>query len=182
MKLPNHWLAVFAITGKGCLLFALILALLPSSLEAECAQWDVAIDWGLQQSDGILVHMELAQERGGTNLSGRASYSDKIHAVRQQGDVKGTVQGNKFDLRVVWRTGNVGLWNGTILPSGIIQGRCSDENVRSYKATFVSDGPMRCVNPPPPQLPPPPPLTDNIKRGSFVILQVAAAARSRRGQ
>ena len=85
MKTTKYLPAIFSIAGKACVSLVSVFALLPFQAEADCAHWDVSGNWGLKQSDGTLVHMQLSQSASSNSVSGNASYSDRNHVGVQEG-------------------------------------------------------------------------------------------------
>ena len=122
---------------------SLVIALAPYPVQANCTHWSMGGHWKLVQDDGIEVTMNLFQK--GTNVSGTASFYAKVEPYGGNGTVRGTVDGNNFDLRVVWEAGNVGHWKGTINAVNC-QGISTDERVHAYYKPFNSDRPMVCTD------------------------------------
>ena len=117
------------------LFFLTVLALLPHSTSAQCAQWNLSGDLSIQQENTV-VYFDLAQD--GALLAGRASYSAPgkevnlgiaqvgADAISRKGDVDGSTRGNSFTAKVYW-DGNhkIGVYTGTISPTGKIEGDVS---------------------------------------------------------
>src|SRR5256885_2208313 len=76
-----------------------VVALLPSSAKAECAQWSASGNWSLVQGagKGTAVHFSLTQTgsmvTGGANYEFKANTSDGVD--KRNGSVDGTIEGNK---------------------------------------------------------------------------------------
>ena len=114
------------------LFFLTVLALLPHSTSAQCAQWNLSGDLSIQQEKTV-VYFDLAQN--GALLAGRASYNASgkeinlgiaqlgADSITRKGDVDGSTRGNSFTAKVYW-DGNhkIGVYTGTISPTGKIEG------------------------------------------------------------
>ena len=132
MKKITDWSAIFSIAGKICFLFAVAFMLSPSSVEAQCGQWDISGEWHLLIGDSKASEtMELTQS--GTKVSGEAQI-DAVVKLFEKGTVTGDVKGDKVEFKILWEnerrpmatTGIVAtneLFHGTIGSDGKMGGK-----------------------------------------------------------
>lgn len=139
----------------GCLL-ALILALMASPLEAQCAQgWDVTGRWELKQSNQAAPN-SLVLKGGWTSeggvvkprIRGRASYASGRGKI--EGYVIAYVTGNNLRLEISWDNGLTGIYEGKIGADGKVTGTGYEKGSPSTKVSWSSDRPMICRTQPPP--------------------------------
>ena len=153
-----------------------VLTLLPSSVSAQCAQWEVGGRWSIQQST-IVVHFDL--QRNGIVVTGKANYTQAGQetkflgavvkggdSVVHYGDVDGTSTGNSFTVHVYWDNHkSIGVYTGRISPSGKIEGEVYGEERPSVKGQWYSRSSMSCV-PVHVAAPPPPPAPHGIRKSA----------------
>lgn len=141
----------------GGLWSTLFLALLPPSVEARCPQgWDVGSEWTFQQDGPLIVSVKLRQD--GVAVSGTATFTGTTKKEEGglfgsfgekgliHGTVDGTVQGDQFDVKIYWSNKTVGIYEGTIRPSGRIEGKGWEQSSRGTKVKWHSTGVMNCVD------------------------------------
>ncbi len=133
-KIHRRWFRA----GLGALLLVSLTALLPFPVQAQCEQWDVSGDWEIVQSNGSRVQMVLSVN--GTAVTGYAR--DVQDAPRIP--VTGTMVGNKFNVTVYWKGGNVGVYRGTVDAGGGMKGTTRDK-ASGARATWYSNRSMICA-------------------------------------
>jgi hypothetical protein len=147
-------------------LFAILFALLPSLGQAHCDQWDVSGTWRVVQSNGNQVEMILRVN--GTEVTGTARDVQDAPLI----PVTGTMVGNKFNVTVYWKGGNVGVYRGTVDAGGGMKGTTYDKShPNGARATWYSNRSMLCADNAPVKPKPsewqaptaPPPIPDKPK-------------------
>jgi hypothetical protein len=136
------WLAA----RLGGILFAAVLVLLPSSAQAQCAQWDVSGQWSLNQGKDTTVHLQIEQD--GSGVRGKADYyvNSSGGGVRTiLGSLDGFAKGHKFRIQIYWSGTSVGIYEGNIGPQGRIEGTTYDRQKPSVRATWFSNKAMKCA-------------------------------------
>ena len=114
------------------------LAVSQMAIGQPCERWDVSGMWTLSQSNRTQVIVNLKQS--GSVIKGSASY------LLQRGEVEGTIKGNRFSVQIYWASGNsVGIYTGTIAPSGRINGQSYDRFHPETKAKWYSNDKMKCL-------------------------------------
>jgi hypothetical protein len=139
----GRWLAV----GLGGLLMGSLLALLPSSLEAQCGQWNVSGGWYLIQGND---HMTVDLQQNGNVVTGTVSNDVKTSRYYESktvhGTVDGTVEGDNFNFQIFWPEGLTGVYQGKFRASGRLEGKTHDKSKPSSRAVWHSDGVMKCAD------------------------------------
>jgi hypothetical protein len=130
------WLAA----GLGALFFASLTAFSPSPARAQCEQWDISGDWEIVQSNGNRVAMILSVN--GTKVTGTARDIRDLPEI----PVTGTMVGNKFNVTVYWKRGNVGVYRGTVDAGGGMKGTTYDKANPGVHATWYSNRSMVCAD------------------------------------
>jgi hypothetical protein len=143
----RRWFAL----ALGGFLFTSIFALSAPPVVAQCQQWSVGHGWRLKQG-GINVDMDLHQN--GTVVTGTARFFEKGYASSGgnfgsaggdvNGDVDGTVKGDRFAVIIHWDNGTTGVYNGTVGPSGRIEGTGYNQATPSQKVNWYSETHMVC--------------------------------------
>ncbi len=143
----------------GGFLFAFVFALSALSVKAECQQWNVGHKWRFRQGSKVVnektvtttVDMNLQQE--GTVLTGTANLQDTYPADghvyvlwKVSGTVDGTVEGDQFAVKIEWNNGTTGVYEGTIGPSGKIEGKGWEIRSPRTKARWYSETRMGCAD------------------------------------
>lgn len=150
-SIRRQWSAL----ALGGFLFTSIFALSTPLVSAQCEQWSVGHGWRLKQG-GINVDLDLQQK--GTVITGRARHDiDKkngssapmgsfgeIGTVR--GTVDGTVEGDSFAVKIYWDNNTIGVYKGTIRPSGKIEGKGYNQATPRAKVNWYSDTRMVCAD------------------------------------
>jgi len=144
------------------LLFAAILAFLPISAQAQCAQWDAGGDWEIQQSNGYTLYLHLTQS--GKTITGKSTYGTTTGGTKFLGvllaggdpsihtdNVSGNIEGDDFYALI----GTAGVYRGKVGSSGRLDGNTYDQNNPSSQATWFSSRTMKCAPPPAPPAPKP---------------------------
>jgi hypothetical protein len=178
----GRWLGV----ALGGFLFTSIFALSAPPVEAQCKQWNVGGEWRFKQGT-LPVKMNL--RRKGIVITGTASFTGAIKKGEGglggsfgetgliHGTVDGTLEGDSFAVKIEWDNNTTGVYEGTIGPSGKIEGKgwerrsprtkvrwysetrmvCADKEAAQPKPTTQS-APTAPVQPPPTPSPAPPPI------------------------
>lgn len=129
----------------------------PSPAMAQCTDWDVAGSWQIRQGK-FVIPVELKQS--GKTLSGSAKHNASIAGTKGflgvgasfganqvvDGTVRGTVEGDTFNIEIAWPDALVGVYRGTIKSDGTIGGITYDKKKPSSNSTWSSDRPMKCGN------------------------------------
>ncbi len=138
----------------GGFLFTSIFALSAPPVEAQCQQWNVGHGWRFKQG-WLNVDLDLHQK--GTVITGTARYNTTASGGTfggnfggatsvTVGDVDGTVKGDSFAVRIHWDNNTTGVYNGTIGPSGRIEGTGYNQATPSKKVNWYSDTHMACAD------------------------------------
>ena len=137
----------------GGFLFTFIFALSAPSVEAECQQWDVGHRWRFKQGP---TPVDLDLQQNGTVVTGTATHDLKVDSsghfkssylpVPVGGKVDGTVKGDRFAVHIYWDNNTVGVYNGTIRPSGRIEGTGYEQRSPSTKVNWYSVSTMKCAD------------------------------------
>lgn len=179
----------------GGFLFTSIFALSAPPVEAQCKQWNVGHGWRFKQGT-LPVEMNLQQK--GIVVTGTASHIvhrrikdsnpgfDEDRAETMSGDVDGTVKGDRFAVRIHWNNNTVGVYEGTIGPSGRIEGKGYEQSTPRTKVRWYSETHMVCADddvvqptkpaPPPTNAAPPrpPPIKSSGKAVSAAAPTISA--------
>jgi hypothetical protein len=143
---------------SGAFLLTGLLAVSPSTVEAACEQWNVGGQWGIQQSNGAKIVMNLRQN--GTSVTGTAAHTnasvkeDRLALpgiesfgadTQVDGAVTGTMEGDDFYVEISWAGGKlIGAYRGKVSPAGRIQGSTYDIAKPSSKAKWFSTSAIKC--------------------------------------
>lgn len=177
IDIPNkrRWLSLglggWPVLALGGLLFISVLALLPSSLEAQCKQWDVRGAWSIYQGKAwipVFLSHKVKFVTGSAQHQARLGVQEFKKLV--EGSMSGTVEGDSFSVRINWPDGPTGIYQGTIGKGGVISGITYDKNKPSSNTQWQSSRPMKCadaniVKPPPFLKPVPPPKPNTAGQG-----------------
>ena len=164
MKKITDWSAIFSIAGKICFLFAVAFMLSPSSVEAQCGQWDLSGDWNVVLANGPSVSLKnltqsLSDYQGPASassapvfqISGKAVVlEERIYFNHWEGKVFVSMQGDKFIIQITWSSPYVetlvDTFQGTIGPDGKLEGQAFIQAVAGkMKLSWSSDRPMKCL-------------------------------------
>ena len=157
-KTIRQWFAL----RLGGFLFVSVVALSPVPAQAVC-EWNVPSgEWGIVQSNGYHIMMNVRQN--GTNVTGTARSSRTGYAggIVEGRIVHGAIQVNNFYVEIAWNNSTSGIYQGTIEQTGRIRGWTYDKNNESSTTTFYTGPVMKCIDPP--AAPTPPPGYKPIKR------------------
>ena len=129
----------FAIT-----IFALIV-LLPPAARAACLQWDVTggAGWHAVQSSGVAPLFTLEQNQ--IVLQGTAEYGRYNPTKDVVGAVNGTIQGNSFDVTIVWNDGGVAGYTGKVGSDGRLRGIAFNRRNPGDQVNWYSDVAFKCL-------------------------------------
>lgn len=137
----------------GGFLFTSIFALSAPSVEAQCQQWNVGHKWAFKQGP---TKMSLDLQQNGTVITGSAIYTVPgdsgglltMGKIPQDvtGSVDGTVKGDSFAVKIYWDNNTIGVYNGTIRPSGKIEGTGYEQRSSSTKVNWYSATVMKCAD------------------------------------
>ncbi len=175
----------------GTLLLA-VLALPPSSAQAQCREWHVGFEWSLKQGD-LEVHLRLRQS--GNSINGEADHESVKSVDRgpfigggkvvpHKGKVAGTIDGSNITLDMEWDDGSGGIYTGVIGPTGIIRGTVNVDKEKptniwnwvSRKSMFCADKADKKTKPTPPAAPPQPSPKRLIKSSGKARTEASAPA------
>jgi len=89
MKKITDCSAILSIAGKTCFLFAVAFMLSPSSVEAQCGQWDFSGDWNVVLANGPTVSLKnltqsLADYQGPATASSTPVFQFSGAVVREE--------------------------------------------------------------------------------------------------
>jgi hypothetical protein len=143
----RKWFAL----ALGGLLFTSIFALSAPPVEAQCQQWDVGHKWRFKQGS---TPVDLDLHQNGTVVTGKAVHIADENKVGGgfgalgwvHGDVDGTVKGDHFAVIIHWGNNTTGVYNGTIGPSGRIEGTGYNQASPSVKVNWHSETHMECAD------------------------------------
>lgn len=149
----------------GAFLFTSIFALAAPSVEARCRSWDASGKWTFEQGSGqniINVIVDLQQE--GTVVTGTAVHQPGGGRVTN-GTVDGTVEDDSFAVKIFWDNNSIGVYEGTIRPTGRVDGKGWEQSTRRIKVNWHSVGVMKCADTKAvePSNPTPKPITNTAK-------------------
>jgi hypothetical protein len=120
------------------------------AIAADCAQWNVAGAHDLHQSNTAKGYMTLQQD--GTQFKGQVTVGNKHRPDEvdsyydyTNGDIVGTVVGNKFEATVYWDDNKVGVYTGQIGPQGLVVGRTFNKNNPSESADWHGSPAFNCL-------------------------------------
>jgi len=169
----------FALALGGFLLTSLFT--LPAPLaEAQCSQWNVGHGWRFKQGP---TNVDLNLQQKGRVVTGTATHnittasSDNVMGsfggvTSVSGTVDGTVEGDSFAVKIYWENNTIGVYNGTIRPSGKIEGTGYKQGSSRTKVNWYSETRMVCAGEaaaeptkaaPPLMNPPPKPIAKSGK-------------------
>lgn len=118
--------------------------------QAACGQWDVGGKWALQQSNNFATTVLIKQsiKQSGSELVGKAqSRSNHIGSnPTLQGDLDGRLNGDQLTFNVYWGGDSVGVYSGTIGPTGRIEGTTHDKRNPGNRAAWYSSIRMNCLS------------------------------------
>jgi hypothetical protein len=109
---------------------------------AQCRQWDVGGRWWIQQSGQVFGYFDVDQR--GDLLEGRGR-ADSFSNPGMSGGLDGTLEGSSVEVTVYWHSDIVGVYRGTIGPTGRIEGRTFDKRHPSKRAAWFTTNKMRCL-------------------------------------
>ena len=120
-------------------------SLVPSPAQAACRGWSVAGKWELQQSNRFATIVTLTQT--GSQLRGTAhALTTRIGGGKDlRGQLDGSLKGNRLSFTVFWGPNVVGVYNGTISPTGRIEGVTYDKRNPGARASWYSTTRMKCL-------------------------------------
>ncbi|HVF46395.1 MAG TPA: hypothetical protein VNA17_02395 [Pyrinomonadaceae bacterium] len=142
------------------LLFAAIVAFLPTSAGAQCSTgWDASGSLIIIQR-GSKYANDLTLEQKGKVITGTAyTYTPTYGIISDgyeslKGTVDGTFDGDRFSVQIFWANRLTGIYNGKVLPSGRLDGEAWEKASPNSRQTWHSQGVLKCA-PPPPVVPKP---------------------------
>ena len=169
MKKITDWSAIFSIAGKICFLFAVAFMLSPSSVEAQCGQWDLSGNWNIVlvngPSESLKNLTQSLSDYQGTDpsapqvfrISGKAfiksSYNYNPNNPNQsEGKVFGTGQGDQVLIDIEWSSPYEATrtlheaFKGTIALDGKLEGQATIQALAGLVTLkWSSDRPMKCL-------------------------------------
>jgi len=113
--------------------------------DTPCQQWDARGFWQILQG-GFTVRLE-SIDIVGQNLTGDATYLTKesMRGPNGQGPIDGTITGESINFRAYWSSGAVGVYNGTIGPTGRVSGITYEESSPTKKMKWHSAERLTCL-------------------------------------
>jgi hypothetical protein len=143
-------------TSLACgILLAAVIALQPSSVEAQCSTgWDASGRWSISQR-GQKERIKLDLQQNGRVLTGTASieheetpWTGGITTQTVRARVDGTIDGDNFSVQIFWERNLTGVYNAKVLPSGRLDGETYDKNNSKIRQTWNSWEVLKCLPPP----------------------------------
>ena len=145
-SIRRKWFAL----SLGGFLFTSIFALSAPSVEAECKQWSVGHGWQFKQGSGFgAIKVDLDLHQNGTVITGTASHLPPGNAesgISVRGTVDGTVEGDQFAVKIEWNNSTTGVYEGTIGPSGKIEGKGWEIRSPRTRVRWYSETRMVCAD------------------------------------
>ena len=168
MKKITDWSAIFSIAGRTCFLFAVAFILSPSSVEAQCGQWDLSGNWNVVMVNGPSEFLKNLTQSGGdikapgayatvVKISGQAFIESRYNfnpnnPNQSEGKVTGFAQGDQVLISVEWSSPYEAgrtlteAFKGTIGPDGKLEGQAAIHAVAGLvQLSWSSDRPMKCL-------------------------------------
>lgn len=129
--------------------FAAVVALLPISAGAQCSNWDASGDLVINQEGYAPKHITLVLEQRGKVITGLASWGWR---PRSEGKVHGLIDGDSFNLQILWQGNWTQVFDGKILSSGHIEGETSNKNATrdAWYGGRSAERPLKCAPTPKP--------------------------------
>jgi hypothetical protein len=150
-KKITDWNAIFSIARNTCFLFAVAYLLSPSSVEAQCEQWEIASNWNAVFATVRTYEMLENLTQSGTEISGKARIQATYNPYQKGGKVTGHLQGDKVSISIEWRSPDVSAiftetFEGTIGPDGNFGGQAYVTAIAGVvQVGWSSDTPMKCL-------------------------------------
>ena len=138
-SIRRKWFAL----ALGGFLFTSIFALSAHPVEAQCKQWDVSGKWRFNQDGGNFALLDLRQN--GTVITGTAGHKPGAGDITS-GTVDGTVERDSFAVKIYWENNTIGVYDGTIRPSGRIEGKGWEQSTPRTKVNWHSVTTMVCAD------------------------------------
>lgn len=136
--------------------FAAVFALLTMSAQAQCPNgWDASGTLRVMQGTKFFNPTDLKLTHQGTGLSGTAQYEKRtgpFKSITVNGSVTGTLVRDSFSIEVAWQDGLTGIYNGRVLPSGLMEGQTYAKHKPGHQELWRTERVLNCAAP----LPPPP--------------------------
>ncbi len=163
-SIRSKWFAL----ALGGFLFTSIFALSAPPVKAQCKQWSVGHAWRFKQGP---TPVEMNLQQNGTVVTGTATHNvpktetynfgliPHKYGVNVSGTVDGTVEGDQFAVKIEWSNNTTGVYEGTIGPSGKIEGKGWEIRSPRTKVRWYSETRMVCAESTAVQPPAPPPQT-----------------------
>lgn len=128
----------------------------PVLAQAPCVQWDVSGVWAAMQRGQYYGGFDIQQS--GSLLSGSASQGGGEGLPKPARGLDGHIQGAAVEFTVYWHHNSIGVYSGTIGPTGRIEGTTFDKLSPNNRASWFSSRQMNCLAreaaAPPPAAPP----------------------------
>lgn len=125
--------------------FVAVLALLPISARAQCStKWLASGHEAVSiMQRGQKYGMHLSLEQKGRVITGTASHQT-TNGVNK-GTVDGTLDRDSFRAQIFWTNGQTGVYIGTVLPSGRLDGEGYEKASPNIRVTWHSSGVLKCA-------------------------------------
>lgn len=121
-----------------------------SAAQAACGQWDVGGKWDLQQSNNFYATLMINQSIKPSGSELRGSVRSRSEHIGSQptlrGDLDGSLNGDRLTFKVYWGGNSVGVYTGTIGPTGRIEGTTYDKRNPGNRAAWYSTIRMNCLS------------------------------------
>jgi len=141
-SIRRKWFAL----SLGGFLFTSIFALSAPPVEAQCKQWNVGNAWAISQGKEY-INVNLSQS--GKTVTGSAVPLIRYEigqTTAKNGSLEGTVEGDNFNAQIYWTSGEIGVYQGKIGPSGRIEGTGYEKRSPSKKVIWFSNRAMKCAD------------------------------------
>jgi hypothetical protein len=155
----------------GAAAFGGAILLLPFAprANAACSQWDISGEWGIEQTNGPHINVEIQQD--GNNLRGSGlglNWSDDDSYGKMEGTLDGSIEEDDFEFTVYWSRDVIGVYKGSINSRGRLEGSTYDRmNPKSTALWHSTETGGKCADvasqPAPTQAPAPKPKTADEK-------------------
>ena len=128
---------------KRTMLLTSLLALPTiAAAQAPCTQWDGGGIWHADQGS---FNLRFNLQQTGTNLQGEGHVYADQGALVERGGVDGTINGNAIEITAYWRAATIGVYKGTIGPTGRIDGWTYDKSNPGSRARWFSNDRLKCL-------------------------------------
>ena len=136
-------------------MFVAVIALLPN-VSAQCTRWNAGITHNILQS-GVKTIFIMQLKQKGNALTGTATIGDDEKGLFEKwkdlyGTAEGTIVGSEFRVQIFWANGKTGVYNGSVTPSGRLEGTAYEKATPNYLHSWHGKSRLECL--PTPAAPP----------------------------